>query len=268
MKKTWLLLIVMMPFFLMTGVVRAETTGEGQAAFERALQLRAEGRFPEAENAMLEAVQAEPHNPAYYFELSNIYAALYDTWQSRPNAPRAIELLNRSRHALEQVTLFQPDHLAARFNLGVVYKRQGHYELAREEFRKVLELSPDLAAAWYQIGSTYQLQGFYDEAEDAYRKAGELSYDPAGVRDAMQELQQARFSAAQSAERQASLGSFGNYPATAAGYDPLGRSQSLYGSLYGQSNQNSSSTAVLPSLAAMMIQQMLSRNSQDNNSGQ
>ncbi len=257
--------LVLMPLSF-SAAFAEDQNGSAQTLFAQAQQLRNEGRFAEAEDALLQALQEEPSNPDYHFELSNIYAALYDTWQTRPNARQAMELLNRSQRELEQVLVFQPDHLAARFNLGVVYKRQGRYEAAREEFRRVLELSPDLAAAWYQIGSTYQDQGFWDEAEDAYLKARDLSYDPYAINDALEELRRARVAAEQSSERPSGFGGMmggGGYPSNSNSLDPFGRPTSVYDSVSGQANQNPNASSMFPSLAAMMIQQVLSRGPRD-----
>jgi tetratricopeptide (TPR) repeat protein len=235
----------------------------GQELFQQAQQLSSEARYAEAEEALIQALQLEPSNADYHFALSNIYAALYDSWQSSPNSPQAVQLLSRLQRSLDQTLFFNSNHLAAHFNLGILHKRQERYEEARHEFRRVLELSPDLAAAWYQIGSTYQAQGFWDEAEDAYREARELSYDPYEINQTLQELQEARAAAEQSAARSPGFGGLGNSGfGSRNGMDALGGSQNLYGNVANSANQQGNSTSALPSLAAMMIQQMLSQRAQ------
>lgn len=230
--------------------------GAGQELFQQAMQFKSEGRFAEAENALTQALQFEPSNADYHFELSNIYAALYDAWRERPGAPQATTLLTRLQRSLQQTLIFRPDHLAAHFNLGVLYKRQGQYEDARDEFRDVLDLSPELAAAWFQIGATYQAQGFWDEAGDAYLRARELSYDPYEINQVLQEMQAERGVAEEAAARRPGFGGLGSQ----GGLGSLGGAQDLYGNVANTANQeNASATGALPSLAAMMIQQLLSR---------
>ena len=84
--------------------------------------------------------------------------------------------------------MLQPDFLAARYNLGVVYKRLGRFEEAREEFKHVLELDPNSVNAQMQIGSVYEEQGFFDEAKDAYRRAWEMDYGNPGIKAALEDL--------------------------------------------------------------------------------
>jgi len=249
--------------------------GPGQALYQQAQQWMAEGRFPEAEDALIQALKLEPSNPDFYFALSNIYAALYDSWQGRPNAPQAVQIFNRMQQSLEQTLLFKPDHLAAHFNLGVLYKRQERYEDARNEFRRVLDLSPNLATAWFQLGSTYQAQGFWDEAEDAYGRAREAGYDSYEINQILQEMQAARYQYEQSSSRSAGFGGLGGmgsnngYGSPNSGFDALGGSQSLYGNVANSANQQGNNgTSALPSLAAMMIQQMLSRRSTSDSQSQ
>ena len=250
-----------------------EDQANGNAYYEQARQLQSEGRMAEAEQAFLRAIQEEPGNADYHFELSNLYAAIYDRWQGASSSPHAQALLKRSEQELGQVLTFRPDHLPARFNLAVVYKRERQFEKAREELRRVLQLSPQQAAAWYQIGSTYHEQGFWEEAQDAYLKAREMGYDPREIDEAFAVMQQDRVNRQQ---RSAPMGAFGSmnrnafmndpFAASAQNTDLFGR-PSAYGDPangYGQSDPSGSSMqSALPSLAAVMIQQMLARRSQN-----
>ncbi len=80
----------------------------------------------------------------------------------------------------------------------------------------------------------------------------------------MQEMQAARAQSEEAASRSPSFGGMGGGFGSQNGMDALGGSQNLYGNVAGTANQQGNpGTSVLPSLAAMMIQQMLSRRSQD-----
>jgi len=236
----------------------------GEALYHQALQYRSENRLAEAEDALVQALTYEPTNADYQFELSNIYAALYDSLKNRSGSTQAADVLVRLQRSLERTLVFKPDHIPAHFNLGVVYKRIGRYEDARQEFREVLSLSPDLGAAWFQLGATYQQQGFWDEAEDAYGRARDLSYNKYEIDETLQELKSARELSEKSKARTLASSGLGSQDFLQRNsLDPFGGTQSLYGNAVGNNaNQSANSAGVLPSLAAMMIQQMLSRKGQ------
>ena len=149
-----------------------------------------------AERQIKTKLGLDPGNAALYFELSNIYAALFD--RSRKKNSKAMTWLLKSGEALEKTVMIDPGHKIARYNLGVVYKRQGKMELAREELRKALRISnpredaPFITACWMQIGMVYAEQGFLQEAEDAFEKAREFDYGNEEVLAALSDVKQAK----------------------------------------------------------------------------
>ncbi len=241
----------------------AETGGSGgESQYEQAVQLRAQGQMAEAEKAFLQAIQEEPNNPDYHFELANLYVALYDKWQGSARSQRALMLLSMAEREFLQTVNFRTDHLPARFNLGVVYKSEGQYEKAREEFRGVLQRSPQQASAWYQIAATYEEQGFWDEAHDALMKARDLGYDPAQIEDALSDIQRAQTVRQQnSASSLASRGGFRSRNRNNFMDDPP--SSQGYGSGYDPNFNSGGGQPSQPSMAAMLLQQVLSRRSQN-----
>ena len=44
---------------------------------------------------------------------------------------------------LEQVISIEPRHLAAHFNLGLIYRQSGQNELARQTFQAILQHYPE-----------------------------------------------------------------------------------------------------------------------------
>jgi len=150
------------------------------------------------EKAIKKKLGKDPGNPALYFELSNVYAALFDI--IRKKKPESLKWLLKSGDALEKVVLIDPGHKVARFNLGIVYKRQGEMERAREEFKRVIRFSDPvtdsrlISACWVQIGMIYSEQGFYDEAKEAFEKALEFDYENHDIRDALEEVKAAKLS--------------------------------------------------------------------------
>ncbi len=254
-------------------------TRDSQEILSEALQLRQQGRFEETEALLLEAVRDEPSNADYHFELGNTYASLYDNWHGKQNDPRLQTILRASEHELKQAVMFRPGHTAARYNLGVIYKREGRYEDAREEFHRILEIQPGMPAALYQVGATYEAQGFYDEAKDAYLAAHEQSPDAPEIEEALERLRETqnesnrpggqdffnrRTSAFDQVNQRSQGGGLFNNNNDSWG----GGSNSPFGnSSYNGSNQNQGQSA-LPSLASVLLQQVLARRSSNNSNNQ
>lgn len=150
-----------------------------------------------AERVIQEKLGKEPGNPAYYLELADIYTALFDRTRKQ-KGKQSSEWLWKSGDALEKVVMLDPANKVSRYNLGVVYKRQGQMERAREELKKLIracdpkEDGAMLFASWMEIGSIYEEQGFWDEAREAYLNAREYDYTNSDVQAALQDIQQKR----------------------------------------------------------------------------
>jgi len=146
-------------------------SGGGSEFFLKGLGLKDNGQLTEAEGQIKKALELEPANPDYHFELANVYAMRHDARIKSSRSDSADPILEQIARELEQAVMLRPDFLPAHYNLGVVYKKQGRYEKAREAFRSVLALNPKQLAARMQTGVTYEEQGFFDEAESIYREA-------------------------------------------------------------------------------------------------
>jgi tetratricopeptide (TPR) repeat protein len=159
-------------------------------ALNEALQLKDEGRYDEAEIKLKEILEFEPSNAPAHFELANINAMQQDYYRQNRNEEMADLKLKQAAQSLKQVVMIDPAYIPGHFNLGVVYKKQGKYSEARDEFRKVRELAPDDINALMQIGMTYEDQGFHDEARVVYQEAQDLQPHNPDVRNALVLLQQ------------------------------------------------------------------------------
>lgn len=135
----------------------------------------------------------DPGNADLYHQLSTVYTTLFDRTR-KEKGPQYLEWLVKSRDALEKVLMIRPEDKVAHYNLGVVYKRLGQMERAREELRKAIQLCSSeqdtslLCASWLQIGSVYEEQGFFAEAKDAYLKARELDYENPDIQEALRDV--------------------------------------------------------------------------------
>lgn len=197
-----------------------------------------------------EKVGKDPSNMDLYLKLSEIYSALFD--RTRKKNAQANEWLIKSADALERVVMAKPDHKVALYNLGVVYKRQGKMERAREELRKAAracdpkEDSYLLTAIWLQIGSVYEEQGFFDEAKEAYEKAQDYDYGNEDIRSALLDLKEKKAAAASSA------GAYNFTPSMPLGN--MGPSTRTYDPMSGADLQPQGLEQVMPALSSMLSQ--------------
>ena len=142
--------------------------------FFHALQSKEEGDFLKAEGLLQKAIELEPENADFHFELGNLYVAE--------------ENLQAGRFEFERAVMISPRHVAARYNLGLVYRELKLMAEARDQFRRVLELDPVNLKAELQIGYTYQLEGFVDEAREAFHRAQAMDVTNPEPREALEDL--------------------------------------------------------------------------------
>src|SRR3989338_6391317 len=110
--------------------VYAEEARTAAQDFEQAMALKQQGHYSEAEAALKKALEQEPGNADYHFELANVYAMHYDGAGKKKKDAVSREFLDAAARELEQVIMVRPDHMAARFNLVFIFKRKGNYEEA------------------------------------------------------------------------------------------------------------------------------------------
>ena len=100
----------------------------------------------------------------------NLGMALYNAAGSAedPVLPKAIAVF-------EGVLKQDPNNPYAHFNLGIIFKYQAKYDLAKSHFRKVLEIDPDDDRAWLYLGQSFVDMQTSDEAKTYFRKALDLN---------------------------------------------------------------------------------------------
>lgn len=229
-----------------------ESLNPGQALFHQALELKNNGRLLEAEKKMKDALELEPVNPDYHFELANVYAARFDALRQTRAQDKAKEMLDAACDQLSQTVMMKPDYLAAHYNLGVLYKWSRRFEEAREEFKKVLALDPNSVNAAMQIGEIYEEQGFFDEAGDWYRKAKQMNYGNPDIDAALEDLKEHESRAHQQMLSETRPGLIGSQMGTSAQQQIL--SQSGIGNPPQQGIQQA-----IPYLGSMLMQEFMKR---------
>lgn len=185
-KKAWALFFL--SFFCHLSFLSADVPVEAQSDFQKAVELKNAGDFNESEKFFRKALTFDPSNSQMHFELANLYVAAYDSGGGEAQGSPLV--LQKAVRELEASAMFAPDFVPAQFNLGVVYKRLGEYEKAREQFRLILKQAPDPVPVLMQIAATYEGQTFFDEAKDYYLQALDIEPQNQEVRWALEELRQ------------------------------------------------------------------------------
>jgi tetratricopeptide (TPR) repeat protein len=243
-------------FFVFALAPAALAAANAESYFQKAVWLREQGRFYEARRRIEQALERDPGRAAYRFELANIYAGLHDELKSRGRAREAAEVLGRAAAELDQAAMLDPGFVPARFNLGVISRRLGQYERAREGFKTCIDMARanrdarTEVNALIQIAGTYEDQGFWDDARDYYEKAARLDYGNPEIQNALADLE----------ERAGQP----EPPMNGAALGAMGRSMAPLASGWGQQQldspglENQAAGNALPGLGAMLLQQFLS----------
>ncbi len=94
-----------------------------------------------------------------------------------------------------QLVKTYPRDKRAHYTFGLYYFGQREFDLAKEEFKKAIELAPDFAPPYNELGYAYSYSGDYAEAEQALKKYTELIPDEPNPYDSWAEIlmKQGRF---------------------------------------------------------------------------
>lgn len=154
------------------------------------LSQKTDGELFAMERELQQGLAKDPGNAELHKQLSTVYATLFDRTRNQ-KGPWSTEWLTRSRNSLEEVLMSRPEDKVAHYNLGVVYKRLGEMERAREELKKAIRLCDPkedaylISACWLQIASVYEEQGFLDDAKECYVTAREFDYENPDIQEAI-----------------------------------------------------------------------------------
>lgn len=242
-------------FLLVFSVSGGANTEQAQVHFLHALKLKQEGNFLAAESLLQKAIEIEPENPDFRFELGNLYI-------ERGN-------LEGARMELEQAVMIAPAHIPAHYNLGLVYRDLELTSEARGQFRRILELDPNHIRAQLQIGYTYEQEGFFDDARLAFEEAREMDMTDPEPRNALEELASLENYARDRTRRQMAESFQRNQRSL---YFPDSQPSSLYGEGTLANPSQPSGREALAQAGALLIQELLARRSkaaaENNETGQ
>jgi len=129
--------------------------------------LKAAGKRYEALAVLYEAVDRESRDFRAYFEIGEIYEALF--------------LFDAAIDAYEDAIYYNPRYAQAINNLGYCYKEKSVlvpglrlYAYAVKKYREAIAIQPDNAGFYYNIGNAYTHQGKLRKAFQAYKTAVDL----------------------------------------------------------------------------------------------
>ena len=91
------------------------------STMDKANQLLAQGRMPEAADAYSDVISKDPRNYQALYRRATVYLALGQTKKALPD--------------LNQVLTIRTDFDKARTQRGDIYVKQGEYELAQEDLK-------------------------------------------------------------------------------------------------------------------------------------
>jgi rhomboid protease GluP len=151
--------------------------------------------LPAAEREMQKAVEAEPKNPEYMYDLGGIQLDQHRVAEARQSFAQLQSIAPQSAeaHAGMGAAAFEENNLTAAVNeyeqaialnprlpgiytkLGDCRMAQKQYDAAVAAYRKEIEVSGDDEAAERKLAAAYQAQGMSAEADAATQRAAELA---------------------------------------------------------------------------------------------
>lgn len=236
--------LALLSFFLTLPVVYAHSDAEDedrttlQDPGSEDLSRKSDGELFAIEQELQKEIGKDPGNPDLYKHLASVYATLFDRTRKQ-KGQWSTEWLTRSHDSLEKVLMIRPEDKVAHYNLGVVCKRLGQMEAAREELKKAIRLCDPvqdaylISACWLQVGSVYEEQGFFEDAKECYLKAREFDYGNQDIQEAISAVDAKRKESGSKGGSSpfgmpSTGGTFSTNPQTAAamGQDPNAQNQS------------------------------------------
>lgn len=216
------------------------------------LSQRTDGELFIMEREIQQDLAKDPGNAELHKELSTVYATLFDRTRNQ-KGPWSHEWLIRSRGSLQKVLMIHPEDKVAHYNLGVVYKRLGEMEVAREELKKAIRLCDPvqdaylISACWLQIGTVYEEQGFFEDSRECYIRAREFDYGNEDIQEAIHAVETKR--------KEAGSGGFSSFgmPSTGGAFSSNPQTAAAMGQDPNAQNQNGMAQA-LPAIGQALMQ--------------
>lgn len=142
--------------------VLPQVKASNQDAFRQALVAIEEQRWQQAEPLLRKITTDQPDLAGPWVNLSQVYVAT--------------DQMDEAHMALSQALEADPDHCAARNQLGVLSRQAGDFAAAEAHYKRCLSTEPDNETVVLNLGILYELYlGRLPEALAAYRQYQDLS---------------------------------------------------------------------------------------------
>lgn len=129
----------------------------GRKESSKASKLFQQGKYEEAAKLYREAIDENPEDPIYYYNLGIAYMRL-----------------NKDDEAIEvfkKMTEIQSESFSALKYLGQLYAKKKDYKEASKYFSQAVKISSDDPEAYYNLGISLMNTGDYPEALGAFQKS-------------------------------------------------------------------------------------------------
>ena len=140
----WYLLV----FFLIQSCTYCVNTDRAKAHADFARQCKDAERFPLCIENFLKAIEFDPNNVTYRFELAIAYTIIGET--------------QKAIYLYEELTRAIPNNTTIIYNTGYAYKMQGDNDKAIELYKRTIALDQNYDAAHFALGMAYLSKGDFE----------------------------------------------------------------------------------------------------------
>lgn len=137
----------------------------------------AQGRYEEAVQYFRRATQIKNDFARAYQKMGECYLALGRPRLAQQSFQKAAEIYmekqmdDHAEQVLKEVLKLNPDTINVYNNLGIIYRRQGRYQKAINQYMKALKVNPDDENIYYNLGRTYFDMEEFENAQVVLEKA-------------------------------------------------------------------------------------------------
>lgn len=129
-------------------------------AYGEANDLKDQGKYSEAEQLYLKAIELDP---GYCDAMDNLGQML-----------RMQDRLDEAKNWYLKSLEIKPDNIVALQNLAIVYQLQGEIDQAIEVYQKLLEIAPENPEGYYGLGNIFFRQDQFEKAFEYLEQAEKL----------------------------------------------------------------------------------------------